>query len=148
MTDDAADTSAVLPASIPALEPRGPGHRFVFYGDACSGVPGAPHERTFASVNWLRKKGMETAPHLSCIGSTRDEILEILEHYRSKGVGRIVALRGDLPSGAGLGSLGELSYANELVTLIREKFGDAFHIEVAAYPEYHPPASSPGLGDL
>ncbi len=106
------------------------------------GAGGSTQERTFETVDWLREEGIATAPHLSCIGSTRDEILDILNRYRNQGINRIVALRGDLPSGAGLGSLGDLNYANELVALIRADFGSAFHIEVAAYPEFHPQASS------
>lgn len=111
------------------------------------GAGGSTQERTFETVDWLREQAIETAPHLSCIGSTRDEILDILNRYRNQGIRRIVALRGDLPSGAGLGSLGDLNYANELVELIRADFDDAFHIEVAAYPEFHPQATST-LDDL
>jgi methylenetetrahydrofolate reductase (NADPH) len=107
------------------------------------GAGGSTQERTFASVHWLRENGIATAPHLSCIGSDRQEILEILHHYRQQGVRRIVALRGDLPSGAGLGSLGEFNYANELVAFIRAEFADQFVIEVAAYPEFHPQAANP-----
>ena len=106
------------------------------------GAGGSTQGRTFETVDWLREQDIETAPHLSCIGSSRDEILDILNRYRNQGISRIVALRGDLPSGAGLGSLGDLNYANELVELIRADFGEAFHIEVAAYPEFHPQAVS------
>jgi methylenetetrahydrofolate reductase (NADPH) len=106
------------------------------------GAGGSTQGRTFQTVDWLNEQGIETAPHLSCIGSTRDEILDILNRYHNQGISRIVALRGDLPSGAGLGSLGDMNYANELVTLIRAGFGDEFHIEVAAYPEFHPQAPS------
>lgn len=106
------------------------------------GAGGSTQERTFASVAWLQESGIETAPHLSCIGSDRDEILSILNQYKTQGITRLVALRGDLPSGVGLGGLGELSYANELVALIRQEFADHFIIEVAAYPEFHPQAIS------
>lgn len=106
------------------------------------GAGGSTQERTFQTVDWLREQSIETAPHLSCIGSTRDEILDILNRYKNQGIKRIVALRGDLPSGAGLGSLGDLNYANELVSLIHADFDNAFHIEVAAYPEFHPQAPS------
>ena len=106
------------------------------------GAGGSTQDTTFRTVDWLREKGINTAPHLSCIGSTRNEILDILNRYRNQGLNRIVALRGDLPSGAGLGSLGELNYANELVELMRADFGSEFIIEVAAYPEFHPQASS------
>lgn len=104
------------------------------------GAGGSTQEGTFATVDWLVQQGIEAAPHLSCIGSDKDEIRAILQRYKDQGIRRIVALRGDLPSGAGLGGLGELNYANELVAFIREAFADHFHIEVAAYPEYHPQA--------
>ncbi|MEW8044078.1 MAG: methylenetetrahydrofolate reductase [NAD(P)H] [gamma proteobacterium symbiont of Phacoides pectinatus] len=112
------------------------------YFSVTFGAGGSTRERTFDSVQWLASEGLDTAPHLSCIGSTRSEIVEILDQYRAQGVRRVVALRGDLPSGAGLGGLGELNYANELVGLIREEFADHFHIEVAAYPEFHPQAAN------
>lgn len=107
------------------------------------GAGGSTQERTYATVAWLRESGIETAPHLSCIGSDREEILRILSHYQEQGVKRIVALRGDLPSGVGLGGLGEFNYANELVAFIKAEFADQFTIEVAAYPEFHPQASGP-----
>jgi methylenetetrahydrofolate reductase (NADPH) len=113
------------------------------YFSVTYGAGGSTQERTFSSVDWLRDKGIATAPHLSCIGSDRQEVMEILDRYRQQGIQRIVALRGDLPSGAGLGSLGEFNYANELVAFIRSEFGDQFTIEVAAYPEFHPQAPSP-----
>ncbi|MBA1444088.1 MAG: methylenetetrahydrofolate reductase [NAD(P)H] [Chromatiales bacterium] len=106
------------------------------------GAGGSTQERTFSSVDWLREQQIETAPHLSCIGSSREEISEILDRYHEQKIRRLVALRGDLPSGAGLGSQGELNYANELVELIKERYGDQFYIEVAAYPEFHPQANS------
>ncbi|MBL3590846.1 MAG: methylenetetrahydrofolate reductase [NAD(P)H] [gamma proteobacterium endosymbiont of Lamellibrachia anaximandri] len=106
------------------------------------GAGGSTQDRTFASVDWLREQQIETAPHLSCIGSSREEILQILDRYHEQKIRRLVALRGDLPSGAGLGSLGDLNYANELVEMIKERYGDHFHIEVAAYPEFHPQANS------
>ncbi|BAO45489.1 methylenetetrahydrofolate reductase [NAD(P)H] [Thiolapillus brandeum] len=112
------------------------------YFSVTYGAGGSTQERTFATVDWLRKQGIDTAPHLSCVGADREEIAEILEHYRHQGIRRIVALRGDLPSGSGLGGMGELNYANELVSFIRERFGDHFHIEVAAYPEFHPQAEN------
>lgn len=106
------------------------------------GAGGSTQERTFSTVDWLRQQGIDTAPHLSCIGSDKTEILEILEHYKSEGVKRLVALRGDLPSGAGAGGLGDLRYANQLVELIKTEYGDHFFIEVAAYPEMHPQADN------
>ncbi|MES9897492.1 MAG: methylenetetrahydrofolate reductase [NAD(P)H] [Sedimenticola sp.] len=106
------------------------------------GAGGSTQQRTFDSVDWLVSEKFSTAPHLSCIGSSREEIIDIVTRFKNQGIRRIVALRGDLPSGAGLGGLGELAYANELVSLIREEFGDHFEIEVAAYPEFHPQAPS------
>jgi methylenetetrahydrofolate reductase (NADPH) len=113
------------------------------YFSVTYGAGGSTQERTFASVTWLRDNGITTAPHLSCIGSDRQEVMEILDRYQRQGIERIVALRGDLPSGSGLGSLGEFHYANELVAFIKAEFGDRFTIEVAAYPEFHPQAASP-----
>jgi len=81
---------------------------------------------------------VDTAPHLSCIGSSRGQIRSLLQHYREQGIHRIVALRGDMPSG--MRDQGEFRYANELVAFIRAETGTHFHIEVAAYPEFHPQA--------
>ena len=105
------------------------------------GAGGSTQARTFETVFEIRREGHEAAPHLSCIGSTRDQIRAILQRYQNEGIRRIVALRGDLPSG--VGDPGELRYANELVAFIRAETGSHFHIEVAAYPEYHPQARSP-----
>lgn len=94
----------------------------------------------------VKQTGVETAPHLTCVGSTRARIAEQLGQYRQAGVKRIVALRGDLPATAmSAAAPGEFHYANELVSFIREEHGDHFQIEVAAYPEMHPQASSPGV---
>lgn len=118
------------------------------YFSVTYGAGGSTQERTFATVDWLCAQGIETAPHLSCIGADRAEILDILNRYRNQGIRRIVALRGDLPSGAGPGGgTGELNYANELVSFIRASFDRHFQIEVAAYPEFHPQAES-ALQDL
>ena len=105
------------------------------------GAGGSTRERTFATVKEIAAQGFEAAPHLSCIGSTRAGIREILDDYTAAGIRRIVALRGDLPSG--VGDAGEFRYANELVEFIRAETGDRFRIEVAAYPEWHPQARSP-----
>lgn len=112
------------------------------YFSVTYGAGGSTQDKTFATVDWLCDQSIDTAPHLSCVGADKQEILQILKRYRDQGIKRIVALRGDLPSGAGLGGLAELNYANELVSFIRESFGKAFHIEVAAYPEFHPQAAS------
>lgn len=105
------------------------------------GAGGSTRSGTAEAVKLLQGLGFEVAPHLSCIGSTKAEIAEILDSYQAEGVKRIVALRGDLPSG--MGALeGDMRYASDLVRFIREHSGDWFHVEVAAYPEMHPQATS------
>ena len=106
------------------------------------GAGGATQEKTFNTVRDMAAEGLDVAPHMSCIGSRREAITELLERYRELGVKRVVALRGDLPSGSGPQHGGEFRYASDLVSFIREHAGDAFHIEVAAYPEKHPQAQS------
>lgn len=104
------------------------------------GAGGSTQERTLQTVQQIHSEGLTVAPHLSCVGSTRDNIRELLQTYQQLGVNRIVALRGDLPSG--MAGIGEFQYANELVSFIRAQTGEHFHIEVAAYPEFHPQAKS------
>jgi len=105
------------------------------------GAGGSTQNCTLDTVIDMQKNsGIETAPHLSCIGSSETQIREILDTYKKAGVKRIVALRGDLPSG--MRDIGEFHYANELVAFIRQETGDHFHIEVAAYPEMHPQAAN------
>ncbi len=112
------------------------------YFSVTFGAGGSTRDRTLETVLEIQREGrVDAAPHVSCISSTRAELLELLTTYRDQGVRRLVALRGDLPSGAG-GGLGEFRYAAELVTFIREQFGDHFSIEVAAYPEFHPQAQN------
>lgn len=105
------------------------------------GAGGSTQERTFATVREIAAAGYSAAPHLSCIGSSKEKIRGILNEFSANGVSRIVALRGDLPSG--MAEPGEFRYANELVEFIRAETGDRFKIEVAAYPEWHPQARSP-----
>lgn len=105
------------------------------------GAGGSTRDRTLDTVLEIQGEGHHAAPHLSCIGSTKESIRTILEQYRSHGIRQLVALRGDLPSG--MAEPGSFRYANELVEFIRAETGDWFHIEVAAYPEYHPQAKSP-----
>ena len=100
------------------------------------GAGGSTRDKTLATVREIAAAGFEAAPHLSCVGSTRAGLGEILATYRTQGIRRIVALRGDLPSGTAVA--GEFRYAAELVRYIREEQGPDWHIEVAAYPEYHP----------
>jgi len=105
------------------------------------GAGGSTRERTFQAIAAIQGQGsVDAAPHLTCVASTRAGIRETLDHYRAQGVRRLVALRGDLPSG--MREFGEFRYANELVEFIRAETGDYFHIEVAAYPEMHPQAPS------
>ena len=105
------------------------------------GAGGSTRDRTLETVLEIRSAGHIAAPHISCVGATRADIVATLDLYRENGIRHIVALRGDLPSGAA--SAGELRYASDLVALIREKTGDHFHVEVACYPECHPQARSP-----
>lgn len=112
------------------------------YVSVTFGAGGSTRAGTEETVRTLTNLGCDAAPHLSCIGASREQLREILNHYREAGVHRVVALRGDLPSGMG-GDAGELRYASDLVRFIREETGDWFHIEVAAYPEMHPQAASP-----
>lgn len=100
------------------------------------GAGGSTRDKTLATVRDIAALGHEAAPHLSCVGSTREGIAEILATYRAQGIRRLVALRGDLPSGTA--TAGEFRYASELIAFIRETQGPDWHIEVAAYPEYHP----------
>jgi methylenetetrahydrofolate reductase (NADPH) len=105
------------------------------------GAGGSTRDKTLRTVLRILGEGHAVAPHLSCIGATGTSIAELLDLYRSHGIRRLVALRGDLPSGMVDG--GDFRYANELVAFVREHSGDWFHIEVAAYPEVHPQAVSP-----
>lgn len=118
---------------LQALEPA--------YVSVTFGAGGSTRSGTVDTVRLLQNLGFDVAPHLSCIGSSRAVLGEILDTYRDMGVRRVVALRGDLPSGMG-GDAGELHYAGDLVAFIREHSGDWFTIEVAAYPEVHPQADS------
>ncbi|WP_313634193.1 methylenetetrahydrofolate reductase [NAD(P)H] [Massilia timonae] len=111
------------------------------YFSVTFGAGGSTQQGTLATVREIQAAGHEAAPHLSCIGATRESIRDVLKQYQDSDIRRVVALRGDLPSG--YGGAGELRYASELVEFIRQETGDWFHIEVAAYPEMHPQARSP-----
>ncbi len=104
------------------------------------GAGGSTRDRTMETVLEIQNEGLEAAPHISCISSSRQEIADLLQAYKAKNIRRLVALRGDLPSGEA--STGDFRYANELVAFIREQTGDWFEIEAAAYPEFHPESSS------
>jgi methylenetetrahydrofolate reductase (NADPH) len=105
------------------------------------GAGGSTREGTLDTVLEIRGEGLPATPHISCIGTTRDGVREVLARYKSHGIRHLVALRGDMPSGAV--DAGDFRYASELVAFIRDETGDWFHIDVAAYPEYHPQARSP-----
>jgi methylenetetrahydrofolate reductase (NADPH) len=104
------------------------------------GAGGSTRDKTYETVVNIQKSGVSAAPHLSCVASTKENIAEILKVYKENGISKIVALRGDIPSG--MMSAGEFRYANELVEFIRAETGDFFQIHVAAYPEIHPQASN------
>ena len=150
----AALDKAVFPVSVeffPTKTPEGAaklrGVRQQLYALApefCSvtyGAGGSTQEGTFSTVRAILEEGREAASHFSCIGATRASVRGELAQLQAMGVKRLVALRGDLPSGYGAG--GEFHYASDLVEFIRQETGNAFHIEVAAYPEVHPQARSP-----
>lgn len=132
-TQEGANKLAVTCKQLAVLNPE--------FFSVTFGTGGSTHERTLETVQQIMADGYEAAPHLSCIGSTRENIRATLHSYKNMGVKRIVALRGDLPSG--MTTSGEFCYANELVSFIRAETGEHFHIEVAAYPEFHPQAKSP-----
>jgi methylenetetrahydrofolate reductase (NADPH) len=111
------------------------------YFSVTFGAGGSTQQGTLDTVLEIKQAGHEAAPHLSCVGGTKESVRAILQQYKSHGIRRLVALRGDLPSG--YGAMGEFRYANELVEFVRAETGDWFHIEVAAYPEMHPQARSP-----
>ena len=112
------------------------------YFSVTFGAGGSTQVGTLETVTEIQQSGLSAAPHMSCIGSSRGELKALLDTYMSRGINRIVSLRGDMPSGMGVGSTGEFRHANELVQFIREATGKHFHIEVAAYPEVHPQAES------
>lgn len=132
-TPEGAEKLRVTRAKLAALKPK--------YFSVTFGAGGSTQKGTLDTVLEIQREGQEAAPHLSCIGSSRESLRAILDEYKSNGIRRLVALRGDLPSG--YGASGEFRYANELVEFIRAETGDWFHIEVAAYPEMHPQAKSP-----
>jgi methylenetetrahydrofolate reductase (NADPH) len=120
--------------SLAKLDPR--------FFSVTFGAGGSTREGTLTTVQSICGDGLSAAPHLSCVGATPALVRELLDIYRSMNIRRVVALRGDLPSGVGPSSSGTLRYASDLVSFIRAHSGDWFHIEVAAYPEFHPQARS------
>ncbi len=134
------EAHAKLPAAVAQLAALRPDYFSVTHG-----AGGSEQEGTYETLlTVVEQTGVEVAPHLTCIGSTHDNIAAQLARYRAAGVKRIVALRGDLPATAHSSAApGEFHYANELVSFIRTTRGDDFKIEVAAYPEMHPQAANP-----
>ena len=132
-TDAGAQKLLETHRALQALQPE--------YFSVTFGAGGSTQARTAEAVTNLTAAGSDVAPHLTCVGATRDSIRELLDGYRAQGVKRLVALRGDLPSGTM--SLGDFPHASDLVRFVREHSGDWFTIEVAAYPEMHPQATSP-----
>ncbi|NDP59282.1 MAG: methylenetetrahydrofolate reductase [NAD(P)H] [Oxalobacteraceae bacterium] len=136
-TAEGADKLRATRARMAVLNPK--------YFSVTFGAGGSTQQGTLDTVLDIRSEGHQAAPHISCLGSSRARLREILAEYRSHGIERLVALRGDLPSGYGAmdAASGEFRYANELVEFIRAESGDWFHVEVGAYPEMHPQARSP-----
>ncbi len=132
-TPEGADKLRVARAKLAQLDPR--------YFSVTFGAGGSTQQGTLDTVLEILGEGLSAAPHLSCVGGSKASIRDILTQYQAHGIKRLVALRGDLPSG--YGGAGEFRYASELVEFIRAETGDWFHIEVAAYPEVHPQARSP-----
>jgi len=131
---------AQLDRTVAKLKPRGPE-----YVSCTFGAGGSTLDYTPETVARLQRHGLDAAPHISCVGGSRAELAALLARYRELGCRRLVALRGDLPSG--MGHPGEFRYASDLVAFIRAEHGDHFHIEVGAYPETHPQAEH-ALADL
>lgn len=132
-TPEGADKLRAVRQQLYALKPE--------FCSVTYGAGGSTQEGTFATVNEIIAEGVAAASHFSCIGATKDSVRSQLVTLKGMGVKRLVALRGDLPSGYGAG--GEFHYASDLVAFIRAETGDDFAIEVAAYPEVHPQAKSP-----
>jgi methylenetetrahydrofolate reductase (NADPH) len=132
-TPEGAEKLRVTRAKLAELQPK--------YFSVTFGAGGSTQQGTLQTVQEIQAAGHEAAPHLSCVGATRESIRAVLKQYQDSGIRRIVALRGDLPSG--YGGAGELRYASDLVEFIRQETGAWFRIEVAAYPEMHPQARSP-----
>lgn len=132
-TDEGVTKLAAARQQLYALKPE--------FCSVTYGAGGSTQQGTLAAVQAIQSEGVEAAPHFSCIGATRESIREKLAQFKAANIRRLVALRGDLPSG--YGEFGEFRYASDLISFIRAETGTHFHIEVAAYPEMHPQARSP-----
>lgn len=136
-TPEGVEKLRIVRAKLAALQPQ--------YFSVTFGAGGSTQQGTLDTVLEIQREGREAAPHISCMGNSRESLRALLEQYKANGIRRLVALRGDLPSGYGALGLeaNQLRYANELIEFIRAETGNWFHIEVAAYPEFHPQARSP-----
>ena len=132
-TPKAADSLAQVQSRLAALNPN--------FFSVTYGAGGSTQEGTLNAVQRMRDAGHSTAPHITCVGASRDYIKDTIQSYLDLGVSRLVVLRGDLPGG--MVDRGRFKYASELVRFIREQFGDELHLEVAAYPDFHPESDSP-----
>jgi len=132
-TQEGAEKLRLVRRELAALKPA--------FMSCTFGAGGSTQEGTLRTIREIHDEGQAAAPHISCIGSRRESIAQLLDQYRELGIRRLVCLRGDLPSGMAVA--GEFRYAADLVSFVRSRTGDWFHIEVAAYPEFHPQARRP-----
>ena len=130
-TDEGRDKLAITRRQLAQLKPD--------FFSVTYGAGGTTRDRTLEAVQEIHQAGLNVAPHLACMGTSREEVKQLLQRYQSMGIRRLVALRGDMPSGMG-GASGDFKYASDLITFIRQETDDWFHLEVAAYPESHPQA--------
>lgn len=133
-TPEGAEKLKVVRSELGKLKPK--------YFSVTFGAGGSTQDGTMETVLDIQKAGFNAAPHISCMGTNKDIIISLLEQYKSNGIKQLVVLRGDMPSGSGASGHGDFNYANELVSFIRNEYNDHFHIEVAAYPEFHPQATN------
>jgi len=134
-TDEGKEKLKVVMGKLGTLKPK--------YFSVTFGAGGSTQQGTLDTVLDIQQSGFSAAPHISCIGTDKATISNLLDTYKNNGIKHLVTLRGDLPSGAGNISGGDFNYANELVAYIKDQYNDHFFIEVAAYPEFHPQATSP-----
>lgn len=133
-TSEGAEKLKIVRAELGKLKPK--------YFSVTFGAGGSTQDGTMETVLDIKAAGFNAAPHISCMGTSKSIIENLLDKYKQNGIDRLVVLRGDMPSGAGSGNAGDFNHANELVGFIRSQYNDQFHIEVAAYPEFHPQAKN------